>query len=226
MIASLCLSLSFNHSSLYHPPPPSLPPFLSSAPPPSHLCLPLPPGSWFVTSVHATLSAKWFTTHGKHLAAGGGTGWFKSWQFRLGGFMYYTGLAATIYHDHLQRTLRPCPGGARYCIPHGGLFEYVTAGNYLAELWMWMGFAIMSWGPNGAFIFLVSLVNLTPRSAATHQWCGGRACVGLGVVGGGVVGMLVCTRVVFVCVCVVCVCDMRECVIRACTIHSVFAVYS
>ena len=121
--------------------------------------------------------------------------------------MYYTGLAATIYHDHLQRTLRPCPGGARYCIPHGGLFEYVTAGNYLAELWMWMGFAIMSWGPNGAFIFLVSLVNLTPRSAATHQWCGGRACVGLGGVrcGGGGGGICVGVHVCGVCVYVMCV---------------------
>ena len=55
-------------------------------------------------------------------------------------------------------------------VPTGGLFEYATAASYFAELWTWAGFAIMSWGPNGAFIFLVSLVNLVPRAAATHAW--------------------------------------------------------
>ena len=33
-----------------------------------------------------------------------------------------------------MRNLRPCPNGQRYCIPHGGLFEYVTMGSYLSEL--------------------------------------------------------------------------------------------
>jgi hypothetical protein len=32
------------------------------------------------------------------------------------------------------------------------------------------GFAVLSWGPNGVFIFMVSLVNLVPRSIATHVW--------------------------------------------------------
>ena len=32
------------------------------------------------------------------------------------------------------------------------------------RLWTWLGFFLMSWGPNGLFIFLVSCANLIPRS--------------------------------------------------------------
>lgn len=38
------------------------------------------------------------------------------------------------------------------------------------ELWAWTGFAILSWGPNGLFILLVSLANLIPRAVTTHAW--------------------------------------------------------
>jgi|TARA_B110000090_G_scaffold130658_1_gene144047 hypothetical protein len=133
-------------------------------------------GSWSVTVLHGYLNAKWYAEHGTHLVApvkrkkSKKTFWSSDIRFRVGICMYYSGFISTIYHDHLMRTLRPCEGGARYCIPHGGLFEYVTMGAYLSELWCWLGFAIASFGPNGAFIFLVSLVNLVPRSHATHSW--------------------------------------------------------
>ena len=133
-------------------------------------------GSWSVTILHAYLNGRWYAEHGKHLTEPAIKDkekrlyWTSSVRFRLGIFMYYSGLVSIIYHDHLMRTLRPCEGGARYCIPRGGLFEYVTMGAYLSELWCWLGFAIASWGPNGAFIFLVSLVNLIPRSYETNQY--------------------------------------------------------
>lgn len=127
-------------------------------------------GSWMVTVLHAYINARWYAQHGLHLGGRKSKSWTSDLRFRVGVFMYYTGLISIVYHDSLMRNLRPCPDGARYCIPRGGLFEYVTMGHYLSELWGWLGFAIASWGPNGAFIFLVSLVNLVPRSAATHQW--------------------------------------------------------
>eukprot|EP00565_Helicotheca_tamesis_P000732 CAMPEP_0185732378 /NCGR_PEP_ID=MMETSP1171-20130828/15935_1 /TAXON_ID=374046 /ORGANISM="Helicotheca tamensis, Strain CCMP826" /LENGTH=152 /DNA_ID=CAMNT_0028401847 /DNA_START=529 /DNA_END=987 /DNA_ORIENTATION=+ len=130
--------------------------------------------------MHAHLNARWYAEYGTHLLGVGGSSskentkggrsWTSTWCFRIGVTLYYLGLASVIYHDHIMRTLRPCPNDARYCIPHGGLFEYVTAGNYLSELVMWAGFASASWGPNGAFIFLISAANLVPRSASTHQW--------------------------------------------------------
>ena len=154
-------------------------------------------GSWGVTLLHAYLNSRWYAEHGTNLVAalggveerGGknnavtgdrkkkvGTsnnrnmGWTKDVRFRVGIALYYAGFALTIYHDHLMRELRPCPGGERYCIPHGGLYEYVTMGGYTCELLAWFGFAIASWGPNGLFIFLVSVGNLVPRAATSHQW--------------------------------------------------------
>uniref|UniRef100_A0A6U3TPW4 3-oxo-5-alpha-steroid 4-dehydrogenase C-terminal domain-containing protein n=2 Tax=Ditylum brightwellii TaxID=49249 RepID=A0A6U3TPW4_9STRA len=136
-------------------------------------------GSWLVTVIHAHLNARWYAEYGKHLVAinvdkkrrgGKRYKWTCTWRFRIGLVLYYLGLASVIYHDHIMRTLRPCPNNARYCIPHAGLFQYVSAANYLSELIMWAGFAMASWGPNGAFIFLISVANLIPRSASTHQW--------------------------------------------------------
>ena len=69
-----------------------------------------------------------------------------------------------------MRNLRPCPNNERYCIPTGGLFGLATNAQYFSELIAWTGFAIMTSGPNGYFILCVSLVNLIPRSAVTHQW--------------------------------------------------------
>eukprot|EP01062_Namystynia_karyoxenos_P062826 TRINITY_DN55693_c0_g1_i1.p2 TRINITY_DN55693_c0_g1~~TRINITY_DN55693_c0_g1_i1.p2 ORF type:complete len:330 (+),score=131.40 TRINITY_DN55693_c0_g1_i1:85-990(+) len=132
---------------------------------PSNFALLTAFGSWMVTVCHGYLNARWFANYGKHLKPG----WLKDPRFLLGAAMYYSGLGLVIWHDHLMRTLRDGPG-PRYRIPRGGLFDYATCGHYLAELWMWLGFAVMSWGPNGAFIFLVSCVNLIPRAVTTHAW--------------------------------------------------------
>ena len=122
--------------------------------------------SWMVTITHAYLNARWFSHHGKHFTKR----WLKDARFVIGCSLYYIGLVLIIWHDTIQRDLRPCPGDERYCIPRDGLFHYVSSAQYFAELVCWSGFAIMSWGPNGLFILCVSLVNLIPRSAVTHQW--------------------------------------------------------
>eukprot|EP01047_Picozoa_sp_COSAG01_P021770 COSAG01_NODE_1274_length_10946_cov_46.531483_5_plen_101_part_00 len=51
-----------------------------------------------------------------------------------------------------------------------GLFSYVTCAQYFAELWTFVGFAMLSWGPNGLFILGVSLCNLVPRAVQTTAW--------------------------------------------------------
>lgn len=76
----------------------------------------------------------------------------------------------TFFHMLNSVVSRPCPGGARYCIPTRGLYPYATCAHYLTELVMWAGFALASCGPNGLFIFLVSFCNLVPRSQTTHEW--------------------------------------------------------
>ena len=58
----------------------------------------------------------------------------------IGCSLYYIGLALIIWHDTIQRDLRPCPGNERYCIPRDGLFHYVSSAQYFAELVCWSGF--------------------------------------------------------------------------------------
>lgn len=123
-------------------------------------------GGWVVTITHGILTGGWLSTHGIHLRS---KSWKKDPRFLFGVFLYLTGFAAVVYHDHLIRELRATPG-PRYRIPHGGLFDYATSAGYFSELWAWTGFALMMWGPNGVFILGVSLANLIPRAIVSHQW--------------------------------------------------------
>lgn len=124
-------------------------------------------GGWAATIPHGYLNARWFAEHGTHLARG--RGWHRTWRFRLGVLLYYSGFVMLIWHDKLVRDLRSTEG-PRYRIPVGGLFEYATCAQYFVELWTWAGFALISCGPNGLYIFLVSVVNLIPRAIRTHAW--------------------------------------------------------
>ncbi|CAK0841859.1 unnamed protein product [Prorocentrum cordatum] len=123
-------------------------------------------GGSLVTVTHGYLNAAWFAEHGKHLRS---RSWLRDPRFVAGALLYLSGFACLVYHDHLMVHLRDGPG-PRYRIPRGGLFEYATQAVYFCELWTWLGFFLLSWGPNGAFIFLVSLSNLVPRARATHAW--------------------------------------------------------
>jgi len=118
-----------------------------------------------VTVTHGYINAKWFSTYGKHLNAA----WLRNPRFLLGLAVYTSGLCLVVYHDHVIRSLR-VPGGPRYVIPTGGFFEYVTCAQYFVELWTFAGFALLSCGPNGLFIFAVSFVNLVPRAVQTTAW--------------------------------------------------------
>jgi len=122
-------------------------------------------GGSLVTITHGYLNARWFAEHGRHLKRS----WLKDPRFIVGALLYISGFITLVYHDYLMRELRASPG-PRYRIPRGGLFEYATQAVYFCELWTWLGFFLLSWGPNGLFILGVSLANLVPRSVATHRW--------------------------------------------------------
>jgi 3-oxo-5-alpha-steroid 4-dehydrogenase 1 len=150
-------------------------------------------GGWLVTVLHGFLNARWMGRFGPHLAEGndndngngngnGNSGnndngvraLLRRPRVMLALLVYYSGLAMTVWHDALLRELRAAgagkPAAQRYSVPRGGLFEYASSAQYFCELWAWAGFAMLSWGPNGAFIFFVSLGNLVPRAARTHAW--------------------------------------------------------
>ena len=69
-------------------------------------------GGWMVTICHGWLNARWFGEVGTHLTKR----WLRSWKFLLGAALYYSGLAFTIYHDHIMRTLRDGTGPRCVCV--------------------------------------------------------------------------------------------------------------
>ncbi|XP_023560586.1 3-oxo-5-alpha-steroid 4-dehydrogenase 1 isoform X2 [Octodon degus] len=56
------------------------------------------------------------------------------------------------------------------CFLAGGLFEYVTAANYLGESVEWFGFALASWSLQGAAFALFTFCVLLSRAMHHHRW--------------------------------------------------------
>lgn len=59
---------------------------------------------------------------------------------------------------------------AGYKIPHGGLFESVSAANYTAETLEWLGYAMAGWSLAPAAFAWATVANLAPRAASHHKW--------------------------------------------------------
>jgi 3-oxo-5-alpha-steroid 4-dehydrogenase 1 len=57
-----------------------------------------------------------------------------------------------------------------YQLPHGNMFEYVSAPHFLGEILEWTGFAIAA-NTMAAYSFPIwSAANLIPRAILQHQW--------------------------------------------------------
>jgi 3-oxo-5-alpha-steroid 4-dehydrogenase 1 len=86
----------------------------------------------------------------------------KCWQLCRSASM--SSVSTFLLHAHLP-LLR-----AGYKIPRGGLFEYVSAANYFAEMVEWTGFAIAAGGLAPAVFAWFTFCNLAPRGARHHWW--------------------------------------------------------
>ena len=58
-----------------------------------------------------------------------------------------------------------------YLICLGGLFEYVSCGNFLGEMIEWTGFAIASWSSVSFAFAFFTVCNLAPRAFSHHRYC-------------------------------------------------------
>ncbi|XP_004845214.1 3-oxo-5-alpha-steroid 4-dehydrogenase 1 isoform X4 [Heterocephalus glaber] len=56
------------------------------------------------------------------------------------------------------------------CFLAGGLFEYITAANYLGEVVEWCGFALASCSLQSGAFALFTLTVLLPRAKQHHRW--------------------------------------------------------
>lgn len=95
--------------------------------------------------------------------------WVTQPCFRAGFALWLTGMLINIHSDHILRNLRK-PEETGYKIPRGGLFDYVTAANYLGESVEWCGFALASWSLQGAAFALFTFSVLLSRAKHHHRW--------------------------------------------------------
>ncbi|MBD3229807.1 MAG: DUF1295 domain-containing protein [Candidatus Lokiarchaeota archaeon] len=95
--------------------------------------------------------------------------WFTSPQFIVGIIIFTIGMTINLHSDHILRNLRS-PGETEYKIPKGGVFKYVSCGNYFGEIVEWWGYAILTCS-FGALVFaLWVMANLLPRAISHHKW--------------------------------------------------------
>eukprot|EP01083_Nonionella_stella_P069493 185268_1 len=117
-----------------------------------------------VTAVNGYMQARFITKHA-HFP----DGWASSVQFIGGCLLWIYGFEANIRMDNILRTLRK-KNKSQYLIPTGGLFEFVSCGNYLAEILEWAGFAIACSSTQGAVFLIFTCSNLVPRAVKYHRF--------------------------------------------------------
>jgi protein-S-isoprenylcysteine O-methyltransferase Ste14 len=90
-------------------------------------------------------------------------------SFVVGLLLFALGFGLNLHADHVLRTLRK-PGETGYRVPHGGLYRWVSAPNYLGEIIEWVGFAIAAQTLAGWAFALFTIANLAPRAVSHHRW--------------------------------------------------------
>lgn len=92
-----------------------------------------------------------------------------SWHFILGLVVFLVGSYINRNSDTILRNLRK-DGSTDYKIPFGSLYKYISCPNYLGEMVIWLGWAIMLKSWVGVVFFLWTVANLFPRALSTHKW--------------------------------------------------------
>ena len=89
--------------------------------------------------------------------------------FWLGVAVMLAGAAINQHADAVLRGLRG-EGESGYKVPHGGLYRWVSAPNYLGEIVEWLGFAIAAGTLPAWAFFAFTVANLAPRAWSHHRW--------------------------------------------------------
>ncbi len=97
------------------------------------------------------------------------TGWFTDGRFGFGVLLFMGGFYIHSRSDTILRRLR-WTSGAGYRIPHGFLYRWISAPNYLGEMVQWAGWALLTWSLAGASFAVWTVANLLPRALTNHRW--------------------------------------------------------
>lgn len=98
-----------------------------------------------------------------------GNDWFTDPRFLLGLALAASGWWINFQSDNILINLRS-DGFDGYRIPYGGLYRWVSSPNYLGEIMLWCGWAVMSWTAAGLVFAVFTIANLLPRALSHHRW--------------------------------------------------------
>ena len=115
-------------------------------------------------SLNAYVNARFISSIGEY-----GVEWLLDPRFLIGAAIFVSGMVLNIRSDNILLRLRRS-SGARYSVPEGGAFRYVSCPNYLGELIEWAGWAVATWSPAGLAFFIYTAANLAPRARSNHAW--------------------------------------------------------
>ncbi len=110
------------------------------------------------------INARWISELGVYSSQ-----WITHPIFICGITIFVLGLILNLQSDTILLRLR-ADSSAKYKIPHGGAFRWVSSPNYLGEMLEWLGWAIATWSLSGLTFFLFSAANLVPRAYWHHRW--------------------------------------------------------
>ncbi|MGL4561676.1 MAG: DUF1295 domain-containing protein [Brevinema sp.] len=96
-------------------------------------------------------------------------GYLTSVNFIVGLIIFMLGTIMNRNADYILRSLRK-EGDTGYKIPYGGMYRFVSCPNYLGEMIIWFGWAIMLRSLVGWAFFFWTIANLAPRAISTHRW--------------------------------------------------------
>jgi len=95
--------------------------------------------------------------------------WLKQPNFWIGLTLFVLGWLINIGSDEILLRLRK-PTETDYMIPSGGLFKWVSCPNFLGEMVLWSGWAILCWNLAALSFAIWTIANLLPRALAHHRW--------------------------------------------------------
>ena len=97
------------------------------------------------------------------------TNWLLSARFIAGVIIFALGYIINRHSDTILRDLRKT-GENGYKIPFGGMYKFVSSPNYLGEILIWAGWALMVWNWAGLLFLFWTMANLVPRAVSHHKW--------------------------------------------------------
>jgi len=86
-----------------------------------------------------------------------------------GAALFLCGMAANVHADWVLRNLRK-PGETAYKVPRGGLFEYVSGANFVAEVFEWSGYGLVCLSLAPLAFSAFNWLGIGTRAIVTHQW--------------------------------------------------------